>query len=801
MTSSVTTKRFIVLGDAGAGKSSFINFLYNYYNGTRELEEIFCEHPKVKIAIPSANWTDCLDEKYKNNKSEHNIDDQTQSQTQLCTTYLVGRKNDFLLEIIDTPGFNDTNGSDVDTNNLKMIEKALKGVLFLNGIIIVVNGSSPRLGVSFKNFLHMLHQIWPNDLMNNCVAILTNCDELSVNLDSSVLERDLNIDKKKTFHLQNSLFRWNRKLEPKKTVRRFQQDFEDNLGTVASLLRRLDKFEGVSTKSFTVGAIKISLIENCINESIHNMVDLLEKYKEQQVAKAGIEGARHTMEHNKQWDRQHEIHAVRWVEIPQGRSSSPRRSLHQQPQNSWYNEQRIMKSKDQGANPSKVNAGGERGPIYNDRCDQYRSESNELASKTIPNNMMVGDHYASSQGDGSPSGIYPHGLHYESRAGGSQQVSGAEGLQQGSEAGGSQQVSGVEGLQQGPEAGESQQVSGADGLQQGSEAGGAQHGPVADALQQGPEASGSQQGPVAGGLQQGPKAGGSQHGSVADGLQQEPEAGESQQGSGAGGPQHESGVGGSQHGSEASESQDQSGGGRLQVGPEARSSQHESGADELQGGLEAGGLQRVSGVGGSQQGCEASVSQDGSEIGRSQQGSEAGGSPYGREAGGPYDPVADSGRYGVYDSSVGYRDENGRRDAYSGRSLLRICLGLGDPERRSSGSSHEAVYRQQQTKIQVTLPDNEARAQHKYAQRQENRLQERSHDLVDEEQCLKRSLMLQLEHLRKQVAELRSINKNYDIVQRNHDLLTAFRDIIKYMGDAPEMLSYYNDTVAVLSTN
>jgi predicted GTPase len=204
MASSFITKRFIVLGDAGAGKSSFINFLFNYFNGSKHSDEIFCEHPKVKIVIPCANWTDLLDEKYKNNKSEHNINDQTQSQTQLCTTYTVCRGNDIHLEIIDTPGFNDTNGADMDTTNLTMIEKALKEVPFLSGIIMVVNGTSPRLGVSFKNFLHMLHQIWPNDLMNNCVAILTNCDELSVNLDSSVLKRDLNVDKSKTFHLQNS---------------------------------------------------------------------------------------------------------------------------------------------------------------------------------------------------------------------------------------------------------------------------------------------------------------------------------------------------------------------------------------------------------------------------------------------------------------------------------------------------------------------------------------------------------------------------------------------------------------------
>ncbi|CAF4691546.1 unnamed protein product, partial [Rotaria sp. Silwood2] len=146
MTSEPKSKRFIVLGDTGAGKSAFINFLYNYHYGAKKAEEVFCAQPKVKLAIPCANWLNYLDEHYKNNNSEYNISDQAQSQTQVCTTYTM--KGKICLEIIDTPGFNDTNGADIDEKNLKMIEKALKDVLFLTGIIIVVNGSLPRLGVS-----------------------------------------------------------------------------------------------------------------------------------------------------------------------------------------------------------------------------------------------------------------------------------------------------------------------------------------------------------------------------------------------------------------------------------------------------------------------------------------------------------------------------------------------------------------------------------------------------------------------------------------------------------------------------
>jgi hypothetical protein len=149
-----------------------------------------------------------------------------------------------------------------------------------------------------------------------------------------------------------------------KIVRRFQQDFEDNLETIKLLLNKLLEFGDVSTESFSVGAIKISLIEQCIDQSICNMVNLLKKYKEQQVVKAGIEGARGTMENNKQWEKKHEIHAIRWVEAPPGRSPSPNRSQHEQPQKVSYNEQQRMQPQDPG---SKLNVGGERHSGYSNK--------------------------------------------------------------------------------------------------------------------------------------------------------------------------------------------------------------------------------------------------------------------------------------------------------------------------------------------------------------------------------------------------------------------------------------------------
>lgn len=203
-------KRFIVLGDAGAGKSAFINAMFNYCYGTRIAEKVFKSEKQsaVKLAIPCKGWTDLVTS--SDPSSERDINDQTKSQTMTSNTYSLELNKHVTFELIDTPGFNDTEGISSDESNLEQIEKALRAVPYLNGIIIVANGAMVRLGTYFQHFLCLLHEVCPNSLMNNVCVVLTNCNELSCNLDSAILRQLLNVHDKTIFRIQNNLFRWNR---------------------------------------------------------------------------------------------------------------------------------------------------------------------------------------------------------------------------------------------------------------------------------------------------------------------------------------------------------------------------------------------------------------------------------------------------------------------------------------------------------------------------------------------------------------------------------------------------------------
>ncbi|UJR17629.1 hypothetical protein I4U23_004525 [Adineta vaga] len=429
-------KRFILLGDAGAGKSSFINLLYNTFYGTTKTDEIFCEHPRVRLSIPCANWLDCLDKTYKNKHSERDINDQTQSQTRACTNYIF-QKDDIRLEIIDTPGFNDTNA-----------------------------------------------------------------------------------------------------------------------------------------------------------------------FKEQQVAEVSIEAAQHTMQSNKQRDKQLEINAIRWVEAPQYQSPSASAQLNQKfTRDTFLKDQpKTFESTDRQLHKSKTSdQNQEKHPSFSSNCDRLSTKN-----------------HASIDIERKRSQQSTHGSRFYSEYDNEKQSS-------------------------------SQSTS-------------------------------------------------------------------------------------------------------------SRKTNNE-------------------------QLSKAIDSSRGSTF---------------------HSTTASDGFQYAKGTAEKYRKDNLSSSSVNHNKQHDSCLALSPMKVSDCSHSYEIshntpTYRQEQTKIQVTIPDNEARFYHDSAQRQESSLSDRKQDLICQQRTLAHSLKSLRDNLKKEVTHLRSINKNYDLVERNRELLLAFKEVMQVLGGDPQMQHYYDDTLNILS--
>jgi predicted GTPase len=111
----------LVIGETGSGKSTFINYLTNYFRGGTL--------QNIKVAIPS-KYRSVITEQFSH--CENNLRDTTQSKTDMCNQYIFidgasPAQKQYLF--LDTPGLSDTRGADQDNINMN---KIIDGVSFVS---------------------------------------------------------------------------------------------------------------------------------------------------------------------------------------------------------------------------------------------------------------------------------------------------------------------------------------------------------------------------------------------------------------------------------------------------------------------------------------------------------------------------------------------------------------------------------------------------------------------------------------------------------------------------------------------
>ena len=226
----------LVLGATGAGKSSLINLLYLWSQGYENIKDV------KEALIPT---------KFLPGKTNTESNDVTRldlNQTQKSFVHKFQLKTDeciYDLSLMDTPGFGDVRGIQKDNEYTDNILDTVSKKYELNCIILMMNGSDPRLTDRNKYIFHCLTGIIPNVVRENLIVLLSNVRN-TPNLDFRKA-LNINVPQERVFFIDNLIFG----VDIAKTEYLNELDFE--------FKKLKDK---VSTILFTAAKLKVTSTDN-----------------------------------------------------------------------------------------------------------------------------------------------------------------------------------------------------------------------------------------------------------------------------------------------------------------------------------------------------------------------------------------------------------------------------------------------------------------------------------------------------------------------------------------------------------
>ncbi|CAF2505528.1 unnamed protein product [Rotaria sp. Silwood2] len=231
--------KVLVIGETGSGKSTFINYLTNYFRGG--------SLQNIKVAIPS-KFHPTITEQFSH--CENNIRDTTQSKTDMCNQYIFvdtaspAQKQYIFL---DTPGLSDTRGAEQDNINMNKIIDGVESLGGLSAVIIVVNGTTGRLTLNLRNVIARLRGNLPDVVMDNVIVVLTNAKRHEANFNISSLQLHGTVY---PYYMQNSAFSQDSNTWDQAALDALQFDWDASMDELKRMIETIDTFKIKSVTAF-----------------------------------------------------------------------------------------------------------------------------------------------------------------------------------------------------------------------------------------------------------------------------------------------------------------------------------------------------------------------------------------------------------------------------------------------------------------------------------------------------------------------------------------------------------------------
>ena len=265
--------KMLLIGETGAGKTSFLNFICN-------AERI----QAVGFADASKGFRPFHDIKLENAEASQ-MESKT-SGAKLYQTTICGLN----VGIIDSPGFGDSRGLEQDKLNAGEIVRVLIAEDYVNCICLIINGRSPRITATLKYVMAEITSILPRVVLDNIIVVFTNSAEIfDITFDAKVLGEffEQSINPNRIFCIENPYCRYERARDmehsfpPEFIAKIVLKMFESAGEMLTELHKSIAGFDAVHTHHFENLYRKKQEIER-------NTLHLLTEYDHQKQLEAKI---------------------------------------------------------------------------------------------------------------------------------------------------------------------------------------------------------------------------------------------------------------------------------------------------------------------------------------------------------------------------------------------------------------------------------------------------------------------------------------------------------------------------------
>jgi GTP-binding protein EngB required for normal cell division len=303
--------KMLFIGEAGSGKTSFLNLLYN----CATVQALGCGFGKEGLEY----FRQFNDIQLENAQS---ISESMESKTNAATRYNV-EIGGLKIGIIDTPGFGDSRGVQQDEINVERIIDVLKKEEYINCVCLIISGRQPRESALLKYVLTKITAILPREILQNVIVVFSNTgDSLDLILDQNELAKYFGRQVLQgIFFIENPYCRLDKakdkvaQLGMERVAKCLQKSFDDTVRVLTEMCLKIKDFQQVHTRHFITLYEKKQAIEGNVLPIITEYDKQAEIEKAIQKTKEEIDAAVNTKTLNKDYQLLAQ-RLKRWIVAP-----------------------------------------------------------------------------------------------------------------------------------------------------------------------------------------------------------------------------------------------------------------------------------------------------------------------------------------------------------------------------------------------------------------------------------------------------------------------------------------------------